>query len=127
MFCGLLPDPKVSDGTDGKPSQPYVGRAKEFKTRFRTHIRKKIGQLENIIGRVKFFKMGKLTGKELNLIEELLIRAVEDLTDGTNLSSINNARYNYGSDKKNRKSSEDSETFETMLKKIKRKCKAGKW
>jgi len=75
---------------------PYVGRTNNFLNRFRAHFGKRLADLNHILGRLEFRGMGKeLTQKELNLIEELLIREIDDMTGGK-LIGMDNERYNYG-------------------------------
>ena len=68
--------------------------------------------MNQLLGRIRFHKM-KLSQSELNAVEELIIRSIDDMTGG-NLSGLSNARYNYKT---------DSKSYEKLMKKIKKKCK----
>ena len=92
---------------------PYVGRTNNFKRRLKEHLRGRLVHMNSVLGRIRFHKMKPFSQNELNAIEELIIRAIDDITGG-NLSGMSNNRYNY---KKN------SGSYDILMKKIKRKCK----
>jgi hypothetical protein len=69
--------------------------------------------IAKILGRIKFGNMKPLTTSELNAVEEMIIRAVDEVTGG-GLSGMSNGRYNY---------KKGSDIYEGLIEKVKSKCK----
>ncbi|KIM07755.1 MAG: hypothetical protein KU38_10485, partial [Sulfurovum sp. FS08-3] len=93
---------------------PYVGRTNNFVRRLKEHLRGKLISMNQLLGRIKFHNMVKpFSQSELNAIEELIMRSIDDMTGG-NLSGMSNARRNYG---------DNSDAYDKLMKKIKQKCR----
>jgi len=95
-------------------NKPYVGRTNNFTRRLNEHLRGKLKHMNDVLGRVTFSGTKKVfSSRELNAIEELIIRSIDDMTGG-GLSGMSNSRYNY---KKN------SGAYRKLIDKVKTKCK----